>query len=184
MIEKIKTLFELLEFMKIINYGYLSKKDKVYRYGDINFDENWYDEYILENPEDILKNKVGNCWDQVELERYWFNKNKYEVITIYHQVMLDYNNSYPTHTFLVYKDNNKYCWFENSWDTERGIHEFDTFDALLKYEYNKNIELLKKYNINENEISKIKYFIYNKPKYHITANDYIKHVTSGKEISL
>ena len=24
---------------------------------------------------DIINSKIGNCWDQTELERYWFNKN-------------------------------------------------------------------------------------------------------------
>ena len=34
--------------------------------------------------------------------------NGYEVNTFYEMVVLDYNNNYPTHSFLTYKDNNKY----------------------------------------------------------------------------
>ena len=182
--DEIKNPSELLDFMKNINYGYLSNKEKIYRFGDKDFGKNWYDEYLLERPTDVLNNAIGNCWDQVELERDWFLKHNYEIITIYHQVMLEYENPYPTHTFLVYKENNKYYWFENSWDTHRGIHEFNSFDDLLEYEYKKNIILLNNFNINENEISKIKYYIFDKPKSHINASEYIKYVTSKNEIKI
>lgn len=29
-------------------------------------------------------------------------------------VLLDYDNNYPTYSFLVFKDNTKWYWFENS----------------------------------------------------------------------
>ena len=45
----IKTPEELLEFMdNNINYGYLGKNNKVYYFGDIDFDKDWYNEYVLE----------------------------------------------------------------------------------------------------------------------------------------
>jgi len=30
--------------------------------------------YYLPTPKEIIKNKVGICWDQVELERYYFKR--------------------------------------------------------------------------------------------------------------
>ena len=90
---------------KNISYGYLGKNNKIYMPNDPNFDKDWLDNYILETPYDILSTKVGNCWDQVEFERNWFENNNYEYKTIYNQVLLNYDNSYPTHTFLVYKEN-------------------------------------------------------------------------------
>ena len=62
---------ELLEFMSNnINYGYLGKSGRVYHYNDKDFNEKFFDEYILESSEKILKTLFGNCWDQVELKRY------------------------------------------------------------------------------------------------------------------
>ena len=75
----IKTPEELLEFMdNNINYGYLGKNNKVYYFGDVDFDKDWYNEYILESKDDILKTGIGNCFDQTELERCWFLENDYE----------------------------------------------------------------------------------------------------------
>lgn len=54
----------------------------------------------------------------------------------------------PTHTFLIYKENNKYYWFEHSWEKYRGIKAFDTeIDALkdIKEKFIKD-ELNNKYN--------------------------------------
>lgn len=58
--QKIKTPNELLMFMDKINYGYLSKRSKVY----LNNDGDWYLEYILESTRDILTTMTGNCFDQ------------------------------------------------------------------------------------------------------------------------
>lgn len=179
----IKTPKELNEYMnKNISYGYLGKNNKVYMPNDPNFDKDWKDNYILENASDILSTKVGNCFDQVEFERNWFENNNYEYKTIYNQVLLNYDNSYPTHTFLVYKENNKWYYFENAWEDMKGIHEFNTLEELLEYEYNKYIEFLKEFNITDEEIEKIKYFEYSKPKEHISAKEYIEYMLKQKEL--
>ena len=167
---------------KNISYGYLGKNNKVYMPNDPNFDKDWKDNYILENASDILSTKVGNCFDQVEFERNWFENNNYEYKTIYNQVLLNYDNSYPTHTFLVYKENNKWYYFENAWEDMKGIHEFNTLEELLEYEYNKYIEFLKEFNITDEEIEKIKYFEYSKPKEHISAKEYIEYMLKQKEL--
>lgn len=179
----IKTPKELNEYMnKNISYGYLGKNNKIYMPNDPNFDKDWLDNYILETPYDILSTKVGNCFDQVEFERNWFENNNYEYKTIYNQVLLNYDNSYPTHTFLVYKENNKWYYFENAWEDMKGIHEFNTLEELLEYEYNKYIEFLKEFNITDEEIEKIKYFEYSKPKEHISAKEYIEYMLKQKEL--
>ena len=174
---------ELLKFMSgNIEYGYLGRNNHIYKENDPNFDKDWLDEYILENASDVLKTKIGNCWDQVELERDWFKKNNYEFKTIYHQVLLDYDNPYPTHTFLVYKKDNKYYWFENAWENMRGIHEFNSIEELLEFEYKENIKMLKNYNILEEEIKKIKYCEYDEPVSHISAMEFVESKFKNKEL--
>lgn len=179
--EDIKTKEELLEWMKYITYGYKGKT-QYHKYDEEDFNEVWYDEYLLSEPLDIINSKIGNCWDQTELERYWFNKNNYEIKTIYEMVNLPYENLYPTHTFLVFKDkDNTWCWFENSDYQNRGIHIFNTLDELIKHQQEKYIELLKTFEIKDEELKNIILKEYEKPKSNITAKEFIEHVINSKD---
>ena len=179
----IKTPEALLDFMsKNINYGYLGKNGRVYHYDDIDFNEEWEQLYILESPSDVLKNLYGNCWDQVEFEREWFLKEGYQIKTIYEMVKLDYDNDYPTHTFLIYKDNEYWCWFENADFNNRGIRKFITIDEVLNYQYKKYLDFLKTFNITSEEIEKIIMTEFDKPKEHINVKEYLEHVINSKEI--
>lgn len=79
-LDKINSPYESLNIMsKNIIYGYLGKSGRVYHWDDADFDDEWFDDYILQSKEDILRTLFGNCWDQVELERYWLDKNNYEI---------------------------------------------------------------------------------------------------------
>ena len=172
----IKTPEELSIYMdKSIEYGYLGKDGKVHHYTDKNFNDVWEEEYILENKDDVLKTKVGNCYDQVEFERDWFIKNGYIVKTFYEIVDLDYENDYPTHSFLAYFDE-KWHWFENSDFNNRGIHSFDSLEKLLDYQKKKYLELLATFNIKEEEKEKIIIKEFSKPKEHLSAREYIDFV--------
>ena len=138
----------------------------------------------MENSNDVFNNLYGNCRDQVEFERDWFLKNNYEVKTIYEMVNLDYDNQYPSHSFLVYKNNNEWYWFENVDFNNKGIHKFNTLDELLNYQYIKYIEYLKTYNITDDELEKIIITEFDKPKEHSSAEEYLNHVINSKRIIL
>ena len=70
--KNIKTPDELLKFMDTnISYGYLGNDGIIYKPDTPNFNDYWYDKYILSTTEDILKTGVGNCFDQTEFEREW-----------------------------------------------------------------------------------------------------------------
>lgn len=173
----IKLPSELLDYMdKNIQYGYLGKNDKLYKYDDINFDADWYDFYILQSPKQLLTNKYGNCFDQVELERFWFLENNYEVKTFFEIVNLDYENIYPTHSFLIYKENDKWNLFENADSDNKGIYTFSNIEQLLDFQLNNYIKTLKKYNIKDEEIEKIVLKEFNNVKYNISASEYIESV--------
>ena len=184
-INNIKTPEELLYFMSTnINYGYLGKNGKIYHFDDPDFNSDWYEQSILQSKEELLKNLYGNCFDQVEFERDWFLKNKYEIKTIYEMIKLDYDNEYPTHSFLVYKEGNYYYWFENADFDNRGIHRFNSYNELLIYQYHKYVEYLKTFNISDDELDKIIITEFNKPKDHISVEEYLKHVTNSKIINI
>ena len=174
----IKTPKELLEFMDSnINYGYLGKNNKIYYFGDINFDKDWYNEYIFESKDDILRNGIGNCFDQIELERCWFLENDYEIKTVFVMVNLDYENNYPIHVFLCFKnkDNNGWNYFKNN----RGIHPFTSFNEIIKYQLSKYKDFLKTFNIKEDELDKIVIKVFSKPKEHSSAREYLDFVLSS-----
>lgn len=61
---------DIMNIMNDIKYGYLDLN------GNIHYviDEDFGSLYKLQSPNETLNNKVGVCWDQVELERYLFDK--------------------------------------------------------------------------------------------------------------
>ena len=142
-------------------------------------------QYILQNSHEILSNYFGNCWDQVEFERDWFLKNGYIIETIFEMVQLDYDNQYPTHSFLIYKDkDDNWCWFENADASNRGIHRFNSYDELLNYQYKKYIDFLKTFNISDKELNKIIVTKYDKPKEHISAEEFLNHTANSTKVFL
>lgn len=178
---KINTPQELLEFMsKNIFYGYLGKSGRVYQYNDPDFNSRWENEYVLEDANEVLKNKVGNCWDQVEFERSWFLSHNYEIKTFFEIVNLDYPNDYPSHSFLAYKENDKWYWFENADYNNQGIHSFNSLDELIDFEYQKYLELLHSFNIKEEEIKNIILKEFDKPKSNISFKEYLEHVLNSE----
>ena len=167
--------FEIMNLMQNIEYGWIDKNKTKHTI----IDETYSDNYILQSPKEVIKNQIGVCWDQVELERYYFKGNDYNIKT-YFIVHYD-DNKCPTHTFLTFEKNNKYYWFEHAWEKFRGIHEYNTQkellidikDKFIKYELNNNY-------IKENIILRE----YKKPKYHITVQEFYKHCENGTYIDL
>lgn len=180
----IKTPQELYEWMKYnVHFGYLDKYNRVHTPEEEDFDAVWRDVYIVENHNDVLTNKFGNCWDQVEFERTWFLEHGYEVKTIFEMFMLDYVNPYPTHSFLIFKDQNKWCWFENSDAPNGGVHAYDSIEDLLNDQLNRYINFVKReYHIKSDELSSLKVFSFSEPENHLSADAYLEHVTKGKRL--
>ena len=168
---------EIMKIMKSIEYGFKDENGK--NILDINpqkWDEEFPDFYYLQTPEELLKSKCGVCWDQVELERKLFQDNKIKVKT-YFIYMVD-GNMLPSHTFLTYENNNKYYWFEHSWNTYKGIHEYETEEELLCDVEN----LFEKDHSYCKENSPIYIYEYKKPKHHIKCEEFYKYIETQKSI--
>ncbi len=125
---------EIMKLMAQISYGWIDKYDN--RNYEVN--EDFSNNYILQSPQQVLWTKIGVCWDQVELERYYFDNTKINKKT-YFLCYYD-DNKCPTHTFLVYEKNNCYYWFEHSWEKYRCIHTFNSIQDLLNNVKTKFIE--------------------------------------------
>lgn len=167
---------KIMKIMNKINYGVPDEENKnLLEIMDDSIVFNKY--YKLQTPEELLKSKLGVCWDQVELERYLFEQNNITVET-YWICTYDKDNL-PSHTFLTYEKNKKYYWFENSDYEHAGIHEYISKKELLNDVKEK---FIKSHNVRE-DLTKI--YLYTTPPYHITCWDYYKYIEkNGKLITL
>ena len=171
--EKINNVMDLMKILDTIEYGWMDIDKNVY----LNTEKGFKKKYVLSHPEDVLEKKVGNNFDQVELERSLF-KNLDLKYGTYFMVYYDAKKLF-THTFLVYEEQEKFYWFEHAWDQSKGIHEYLSLYDLLK----EVKEKFKKYN-------KIKFmdedylciYKYKKPKAHIGLKDFYKHCENGENV--
>lgn len=133
-----------MQQMNEINYGWMDINNNIH----INTMDNLQELYRTSSIEEILTNKVGICFDQVELERYYLSK--------------DYNTSsyaiispHMVHSFLVLESDDRYIYFEHSSSKNRGIYDFNSKDELLEYTIDCFAKL---HNIkNKNKIIQIEY---------------------------
>ncbi|MFZ4632285.1 MAG: transglutaminase-like domain-containing protein [Patescibacteria group bacterium] len=177
--EKINTPEELSEYMeKNLEYGYVGKEsNRIYSSVDADFDNNFDKEYILQTPEQLLISKHGVCWDQVELERSWFLKKEYKIKVYFLMFAKDELNNLPTHTFLAYKKDGKFYWFENSFSSQKGIHEYKDLNSLIEDVKNKQFDYAKKEcGAVADDFNDIKVCEYETPKFGCNPDEYMTSI--------
>lgn len=178
--EDIKTPEELLQYMNDnFRYGFIAEDGTEYNMDDPDkFTENFTEKWRLLNPDRLRKLKVGNCWDQVEFERKWFFDNNIEFATLFVMFMLPYENTYTTHTYLLYRIDGLWNYFEHADSDNRGItYGFKTFEEAIQYQTKIHIENNKKYyGIKDDEIKKLRVYDYHVPRYHLTAKEYMDFI--------
>ena len=111
-----------------IDYGFINQDNQIIIKKDSKpfyYTEQLLRYYKFQSPEKVINNKCGICYDQNELARYWLEQHNYEAKTYY--------SSHRNHSLLVYKDNDKYNWFELLLNVGKGIHDFDTLDELFEF---------------------------------------------------
>lgn len=139
-------LYKVMEIMDSINYGWIDINNKIHLNTTIDIQKL----YRLSAIEEILKNKIGICFDQVELERYFFREHyktsSYAIFT-----------NHMVHSFLVLEKNDQFIYFEHSSFNNKGIYIFNNINDLLGYVVNcfirdhriKNIDKIKLVNYPE-----------------------------------
>lgn len=167
-----KEINEVVLKMMDINYGYL------YEGEDISESEDLPKYYTLNSPEKTIKDKMGMCWDQVELERMYFSKLNVETKSYF---MCNYDEKFfPTHTFLVLFMNDKYYYFENAWMSYMGVEEFNSLNDLLR---EISSRFSRKCFINHDlKEDNIVVYEYTKPEYNITGKSFFEHCENGVRI--
>lgn len=161
------TINEIMNKLESINYGVLDKNNN--NIMDDEASEKKFNKiYRLLSPEDLLDKGYGVCWDQVELERKLFQDSNIDCETYF--IYIDDKNYLPSHTFLVYEEDNHYYWFEHSWYDQKGIHKYNSKNELIN-------DVKKKFLLsrsNELDVNKYETYIYKykKPKYNITCDEF------------
>lgn len=165
----IKTPTQLYEFMKEnIKYGFYSTYDnRTHTRIDMNDDELYekllFTTYSLQTPKELLDTKFGICYDQVELERKWFEDNGYKVHTYY--------TPFHNHVFLVFVDGGGYNWFERTIKEYNGIHTKKTKEELL--EYYKNVQL------SNTDIKDMEFYEYSNVKFHCNFDEFVNNAKNN-----
>lgn len=173
----IKTPEELLKWMDCIRYGWIDNNYNVNGTGDDDDEMDFYKYYRLQSPSELIKSHVGVCWDQVELEREWFKKHNIDHCIIY--IEINNGEACPTHTFLLYNTENKVCWFEHSWGTFKGIHEYTSISNSIK-------DIISKHQRFNNDFNSpiICTQLKDIPKYNCTCEEFMNFAHSQSSIDL
>ena len=103
------------------------------------------------------------------MERSLFEKDNISFNTY---LIIHYYENCPTHTFLIYKDGDKYYWFEHSWEIFRGIHEYNSEEEAINDVKCKFIDKELK---NIYEPMNLCVYKYQKPKYGLNPKEFINH---------
>lgn len=170
-----KEIIESLDkIMNEINYGVPNEKNENLL-ELMDEDEVFNKYYYLQTPEELLKSKLGVCWDQVELERKFLESKNLSVKTYF--ICTYDDDNLPSHTFLTFKDKDLYCWYEHSWFAEKSIKKYETLELLLKD--------VKKRFINSheaNEDAPTLIYEYQTPPSHINCQGFYEYVEKSKLI--
>lgn len=169
----------IINIMSDIEYGFKDELgNNIIDFNPKKWDDEFEDFYYLQTPEELLKTKCGVCWDQVELERDLFVKADIEIKTFF-VYMVD-GDMLPSHTFLTYINNNKFCWFEHSWFKYRGIHEYNSERELF-------LDIINKFKMEHNYVSKeanLYLYEYQEPKKHIKCNEFYQYIETQNRVDL
>ena len=175
--DKINKANAAINYLNDLNDAY-DENNKNIIYDEEKWRNEFNDFYYLQTPKELLKSKCGICWDQVELERELFKNTKFKYETYF--IYLNDNNMLPSHTFLVYQNNNNYYWFEHSWNKYMGVHQYKSMKKLYEDVKNKFVK-------ENNYVSKNATFgmyLYEKPKKHIKCMEFYDYVVTGKKINI
>ncbi len=173
-----KTPEELMKFMDYIEYGFVDSDGKKYgSWNEENFEKNVTTKWQLSDKDLLLHTLMGHCFDQVELERAWFNEHNYQFRTYYIMFLLDYPDDLSIHTFLIYKENGEYVVFEHSDFLNKGIYHFKTLQEALDDKKQRHIAYNKQYvDITNEELKHLVIYEYKTPPTGIDFTHFINNV--------
>lgn len=92
-----------------------------------------YDKYRTIPLHLIEKFNVGICWDFVNYQQNFFNKNGIDSTAYFFIAMNDVSDrNIVTHTFNIISVDGKTYWFEAAFNKYSGIHKVASYDNVVK----------------------------------------------------
>lgn len=155
------------KMIDIINKIYEDHKDIKYAWRDKNgeihnhISEGYVQKFRMQEPEEVLENNCGNCWETVELTRYLLKQNKIPCKTYFFVIPM---HKFYCHSIAVAEYNNKFYWIENSFRQLKGVREYNTLDELFNHLLDNFHYVVNSDNVKYNTI---KIYEYKKPPKHI-----------------
>ncbi len=143
----------------------------------IEYDETDVIDWKLNSSILTSKEKKGNCFDQVELERDWFLKHDYEFKTFFIWFSLDVENPYLMHSYLVYKKDDKYYYFEHADSLHKGIHEFSSYLEAVEYQMKEHLKLNNRISpLKQEVIERLYVYEFGKPVDNASFDEYLDNI--------
>ena len=185
-INEITTPHELMTFLdKSIRYGVIDNSDnKFYDSSTSDFQDACNNSWKVRPVSQIINDGIGHCYDQVEVERFWFEKHNYIVKTFWISAyQKEIENSGFAHTYLMFKENGRWKLFEHADYKNKGIYEFDSLEKAIDWQASNQIEFAKSCvkPINKYDVA---IYEYKKPQIGLTMREFLDHVVSGKQIDI
>lgn len=179
----IKTPEELMSYLdQNFKYGVIDNKgNEYYDSSSDDFQKICDTQWKMRSVEEMLREGVGHCYDQVEIEREWFTMMGFEIKTFWISAYQEeIENSGFSHTYLVYKDGEIWKLFEHSDFSNRGIYSFKNVKDAVKWQSDHQIKFaescikpLKKYEVCIKE--------YCKPSLYINMQDFLQFIDNSKD---
>lgn len=179
----ILTIKDCFDYLYNIMFGWRDKDGKVHKgVNDAIL-------YSLQTPLELSQSKVGICWDIVEFARVYFESmTDFKFDTFY--IFYDDNKGCPSHTILVFYENNKVYLFEPTAHhcsyPFSGIQEFDNLNDLLNFvidAFLKNATQSGTISCNYDKDS-IYVYKYLAPNFHINGHEMRNHINNSERIEV
>lgn len=164
-------------FEKYLKYGFVYNK-KIFTDDMPDFQQNMDKYYKIRLGIDFINHKYGVCWDFCELERVFFEEKKIEHECYFIESYINKTTGGPTHTFLLYKMNNNWYWFEYSWKFLRGIWKYPSKEKALK-------DILSKFDeFCDKKLVDISLYKTTKVTKRLNVYEFVKHCLNGEKVNL
>ncbi|MGN1201249.1 MAG: hypothetical protein ACI4R8_03220 [Candidatus Caccovivens sp.] len=176
--ESVKTPNQLMDFLdKNFRYGVIDNNgNKFYDSNSHEFQMVCNFQWKLRTIKEMLRDGIGHCYDQVEIEREWFEKNGYEIKTFWISAyQKEIQNSGFSHTYLIYKENGSWNIFEHSDFFNKGIHKFSSIKDAVKWQAEHQVKFAKSCVKPKNKYS-VCIKEYNKPPTKINMKEYLNFI--------
>ena len=173
-------IHKIMNQLDDIEFGFKDKNGN-----NLISDKRWENDfpnfYYLLSPAELLETKCGVCWDQVELERKLFNDSHIDCDTYF--IYIDDHANLPSHSFLTFQLDGKFYWFEHSWYDMKGIHAYDSIEALLT-DVKARFLQSREDEIDPNSNYDTFIYKYRQPEYHLSYNEFYDYIKTQKRINI